>query len=90
MARKRAGHHSDWKLFVGQLPYKMDESELCALFSQAGAIEHAHILRQPDGKSRGCGFLVFKTKFMADTAISQFHGRVLTGSKGRAITVKYC
>ena len=89
MSSGGARKHSDWKLFVGQLSYKMDEGELCSLFAQAGEIEHAHMLRQPDGKSRGCGFLVFKNKFMADTAISQFHGRVLPGSN-RALTVKYC
>jgi hypothetical protein len=81
-------HKCEWKLFIGQLDFSMNEDDVADVFSQAGEIDSVKILRTNDGRSKGCGFICYSNRFMADTAISQFQGRVLPGGN-RPLTVKF-
>lgn len=76
------------KLFVGQLPFECTEERLRNLFSAYGKVEHIHILRDPDNRSRGAAFVTFSTVREADTAIFTLHNRYRMLSN-RAIQVSY-
>lgn len=76
------------KLFVGQLPFECTEERLRNLFSAYGNVEHIHILRDVNSRSRGAAFVTYSTVREADTAIFTLHNRyrMLTN---RAIQVSY-
>ncbi len=76
------------KLFVGQLPFECNEERLLELFSAYGQVEEIHILRGPDGQSKGAAFITYSCVEEADTAIFTLHNqyRMLTN---RAIQVSY-
>ncbi|XP_068117742.1 CUGBP Elav-like family member 1 isoform X2 [Hyperolius riggenbachi] len=63
----------DRKLFIGMVSKKCNENDIRVLFSQFGQIEECRILRGPDGLSRGCAFITFSTRSMAQTAIKAMH-----------------
>jgi RNA recognition motif-containing protein len=73
------------KLYVGNLPFSMSDAALTDLFSQAGAVESARIVRdQSTGQARGFGFVEMTTDEDAQKAISQLNQRNVDG---RAIVV---
>jgi RNA recognition motif-containing protein len=73
------------RLYVGNLPYKIDEEGLQSLFSQAGVVESVHVMREPEtGRARGFAFVEMATEQDAGNAIKQFHEYQLDG---RALTV---
>ncbi|HZP49310.1 MAG TPA: RNA-binding protein [Vicinamibacterales bacterium] len=73
------------KLYVGNLPYQVDESELQQLFAQSGGVESVTIMRdQATGRARGFGFVEMSTHEDAQKAIDTFNGHELGG---RSLTV---
>lgn len=77
------------KLFVGNLAFKVTESDLEQLFSQHGTVTEALVmLDRQTGRSRGFGFVSMESADAAKTAIealngSQFEGRPLTVNEAR-------
>jgi len=77
------------KLYVGNLPYEVGETELQALFAQAGSVESVTVMRdQATGRARGFAFVEMGTEEEAQTAIrdlnaSQIGGRSLTVNEAR-------
>lgn len=65
----------EWKLFVGQVPFEATESDLWPVFAQAGNILELVVLRA-QGKSKGCAFVTYETKALADRAIRTLDGQV--------------
>ncbi|KAM7002174.1 CUGBP Elav-like family member 2 isoform 3-T5 [Tautogolabrus adspersus] len=63
----------DRKLFIGMVAKKYGENEIRMMFSSFGQIEECRILRGPDGQSRGCAFVTFATRAMAQNAIKTMH-----------------
>ncbi|KAF7224061.1 CUGBP Elav-like family member 2 isoform X2 [Nothobranchius furzeri] len=63
----------DRKLFIGMVSKKYGENEVRMMFSSFGQIEECRILRGPDGQSRGCAFVTFATRAMAQNAIKTMH-----------------
>ncbi|XP_030221513.1 CUGBP Elav-like family member 2 isoform X4 [Gadus morhua] len=63
----------DRKLFIGMVSKKYGENEVRMMFSSFGQIEECRILRGPDGLSRGCAFVTFATRSMAQNAIKTMH-----------------
>ncbi|KAG8344384.1 hypothetical protein TRVL_04788 [Trypanosoma vivax] len=63
------------KLFVGQLPFESDEKRLYDLFSAYGTVEHIHILRDGQNRSKGAAFVTYSNVEGADTAIFTLHNR---------------
>uniref|UniRef100_A0A8C5GHW7 CUGBP Elav-like family member 2 n=1 Tax=Gouania willdenowi TaxID=441366 RepID=A0A8C5GHW7_GOUWI len=63
----------DRKIFVGMVAKKYGENEIKMMFSSFGQIEECRILRGPDGQSRGCAFVTFATRSMAQNAIKTMH-----------------
>jgi cold-inducible RNA-binding protein len=73
------------RLYIGNLPFKIEESGLEALFSQAGAVESVHVMRDTEtGRARGFAFVEMATEQDATNAINKFHEYELDG---RALTV---
>src|SRR3954451_23914968 len=77
------------KLYVGNLPYEISETELQDLFAQAGSVESVNVMRdQATGRARGFAFVEMSTDEEAQKAItelnaSQVGGRSLTVNEAR-------
>ena len=77
------------KLYVGNLPYEVGETELQELFGQKGSVESVTVMRdQATGRARGFAFVEMGSDEEAQTAIrelnaSQIGGRSLTVNEAR-------
>uniref|UniRef100_A0A1I7XTP1 RRM domain-containing protein n=1 Tax=Heterorhabditis bacteriophora TaxID=37862 RepID=A0A1I7XTP1_HETBA len=66
-------NRNERKLFVGQLSKRHTEEDVRGFFSRFGHIEDCSVLRESDGKSRGCAFVTFSTRSCAMNAIKEMH-----------------
>ena len=72
-------------IFVGNLSYEVNETDLRTAFEQHGEVQSASIIMdRTTGRSRGFGFVEMPDKGQAESAIKALH---LTELRGRAITV---
>jgi RNA recognition motif-containing protein len=77
------------KLYVGNLTYRTNSSDLEQLFSQYGTVQSAEVISDRDtGRSKGFGFVEMSTDAEAKTAIENLHdhevdGRRLTVNEAR-------
>jgi RNA recognition motif-containing protein len=84
------------KLFVGNLAYSVNESQLTELFAQYGTVVEAVVLteKQPDyysnrpPRSRGMGFVTMSTPEEAQAAIAALHDQDFSGRKMIVATAK--
>ena len=68
------------KLYVGNLPFQTEESDLQALFSQAGTVSSINVVRDRDtGRARGFAFVEMANDTDAQAAIDQFNDRPFGG-----------
>jgi|TARA_B100001971_G_C18235898_1_gene567166 RNA recognition motif-containing protein len=73
------------KLYVGNLPYSVDDNQLSEIFSEAGSVESATVISDKfSGRSKGFGFVEFSNDDEGQAAIDKFNG---TDVDGRAIVV---
>ena len=73
------------KLYVGNLPYTTVDADLETLFSQAGTVKSAQVIRdRASGRSKGFGFVEMSSSDEAQSAITMFHGKDFSG---RPLTV---
>src|SRR3954464_12251628 len=73
------------KLYVGNLSYQVDSSELEQMFGAHGTVVSAQIINDRDtGRSKGFGFVEMASDAEADAAIAALNGQE---SNGRALTV---
>lgn len=73
------------KLYVGNLTYNVNESDLEALFSQYGTVQSAQIIIDRDtNRSKGFGFVEMETDDQAQAAIQALNGQ---DHEGRNLTV---
>ncbi|XP_073515075.1 CUGBP Elav-like family member 1 isoform X16 [Phyllobates terribilis] len=79
----------DRKLFIGMVSKKCNENDIRVMFSQYGQIEECRILRGPDGLSRGCAFITFTTRSMAQNAIKAMHQAQTMEGCSSPIVVKF-
>ncbi|PAV61800.1 hypothetical protein WR25_22411 [Diploscapter pachys] len=66
-------NRNDRKLFVGQLCKKFDEDDVRAMFQRFGTIEDCSVLRDLEGKSRGCAFVTYTSRSFAVNATKEMH-----------------
>ncbi|KAG8564550.1 hypothetical protein GDO81_016515 [Engystomops pustulosus] len=79
----------DRKLFIGMVSKKCNENDIRVMFSQFGQIEECRILRGPDGLSRGCAFITFTSRSMAQNAIKAMHQAQTMEGCSSPIVVKF-
>ncbi|XP_030073081.1 CUGBP Elav-like family member 2 isoform X3 [Microcaecilia unicolor] len=79
----------DRKLFIGMVSKKCNENDIRVMFSSFGQIEECRILRGPDGLSRGCAFVTFSTRAMAQNAIKAMHQSQTMEGCASPIVVKF-
>ena len=73
------------KLYVGNLSYQVDSSELEQLFGAHGQVLSAQIINDRDtGRSKGFGFVEMSTDEEATAAIENLNGKDMGG---RSLTV---
>jgi len=71
------------KLFVGNLPWSIDDTRLEELFSEYGEVASARVITDRDsGRSRGFGFVEIEASDIA-TVISALNGREVDGRELR-------
>jgi len=72
-------------LFVGSLPWSVNDEQLAQIFSEAGSVDSARVITERDtGRSKGFGFVEMATEEEAKKAIDTLNGKEI---EGRAITV---
>ena len=82
------------KLYVGNLPFEFDDNQLKELFSQAGEIESAEVVRdKATDRSKGFGFVIMSSAEEAEKAVNDLNGhevdgRSLTVSEARPVSPK--
>ncbi|GAX75371.1 hypothetical protein CEUSTIGMA_g2815.t1 [Chlamydomonas eustigma] len=88
---QQGGAAKQWKLFIGQVPFEAQESDLWPIFNDLGNIQELVILKNPQGRSKGCAFLTYESRSSAEAAIEQINGKVCLPSdnKQRVLLVKY-
>src|SRR5579862_7256919 len=73
------------KLYVGNLSYQVDSSELEQLFTAHGQVLSAQVINDRDtGRSKGFGFVEMANDNEAEAAITALNGQQ---HNGRALTV---
>lgn len=73
------------KLFVGNLPYSIDDASLRDMFAEVGEVTSASIITDRDtGRSRGFGFVEMANDADAQSAIDALNGHAIDG---RQLTV---
>ena len=61
------------KLFIGMLPKTIDEEDLHNMFAPYGELREVHIIRGPEGSSKGCAFVKFVDRDAAMVAIEDMN-----------------
>ena len=73
------------KLYVGNLPYNTADADLQSMFSAAGTVKSAQVIKDREsGRSKGFGFVEMSSTEEANAAINMFHGKDFNG---RPLTV---
>ena len=73
------------KLYVGNLPYSVDDEALHSHFAQFGAVDSAKVIMDREtGRSKGFGLVEMSDDTAADAAIEKANGAEMAG---RAINV---
>lgn len=73
------------KLYIGNLPYSVDDSQLAEMFSEFGTVESAVVISDKQtGRSKGFGFVEFGDEEAAQKAMAEMNGKEV---EGRALKV---
>ena len=73
------------KIYVGNLPFSMQEGDLEGIFANYGPVTSVKIVTDRySGRSRGFGFIEMEDDTAASNAIEELNGK---DCEGRALTV---
>lgn len=73
------------KIYVGNLSYSVDNTELSEMFAAFGAVDSAKVITDRDsGRSKGFGFVEMSSESEAAQAIEGMNGKEFSG---RALNV---
>lgn len=72
------------KLYVGNLPYSINDESLKELFAASGEVNEAKIITDKfSGRSKGFGFVTMKDEQTAKKAIEEMNDKEVEGRKIR-------
>ncbi len=72
-------------IYVGNLSYRMGDSDLEAMFAKFGEVKSAKIIMDREtGRSKGFGFVEMQTEIGGNAAIEALNG---SDSEGRSLRV---
>ncbi|XP_014511167.1 RNA-binding protein BRN1 isoform X2 [Vigna radiata var. radiata] len=78
------------KLFVGQVPKRMTEDEVLAMFKEFALVDEVNIIRDKISRaSRGCCFLICPSREEADKAVNACHNKKTLPGASSPLQVKY-
>ncbi|KFK42700.1 hypothetical protein AALP_AA1G028400 [Arabis alpina] len=78
------------KLFVGQVPKHMSESQLLALFQEFSVVDEVNIIKDKITRaSRGCCFLICPSREEADKLVNGCHNKKTLNGASSPLQVKY-
>ncbi|CAM6125515.1 unnamed protein product [Calypogeia fissa] len=78
--KERIEKYQGVNLYLKNLDDTIDDEKLRELFAEFGAITSCKVMRDPQGQSRGSGFVAFSTPEEANRAVADMNGRMV-GSK---------
>ncbi|KAK4235311.1 hypothetical protein C8A03DRAFT_17928 [Achaetomium macrosporum] len=84
---KAEGDDTSTNLYLSNLPKRLNESELNAIFAGYHIVS-SKILRDSMGNSRGVGFARFETREECEEIIKKYHGASI-GEEGMLMQVRY-
>jgi len=68
------------KVYVGNLPWSVDDEKLREMFSKFGEISEATVIKDKySGRSKGFGFVTFSDDAAANKAISEMNDKEVEG-----------
>jgi len=59
------------KIFIRGIDFTAKDDEMEMVFSQFGTVERLNLMRQADNRSKGFGFIMYKTDYGAQAAVAQ-------------------
>lgn len=72
-------------IYVGNLPFEVDDGELEKMFTEYGEVTSARVIQDREsGRSRGFGFVEMADNTQAEAAIQALNGK---DNNGRPLTV---
>ncbi|CAA3016616.1 flowering time control FCA isoform X3 [Olea europaea subsp. europaea] len=86
--RERLGA-TEYKLFVGSLNKQATEKEVEEIFLPYGRVEDVYLMRDEMRQSRGCGFVKYAHRDMAQAAISSLNGVYIMRGCDLPLTVRF-
>ncbi|XP_011100739.1 flowering time control protein FCA isoform X1 [Sesamum indicum] len=86
--RERLGA-TEYKLFVGSLNKQATEKEVEEIFSPYGRVEDVYLMRDEMKQSRGCGFVKYSQREMAQAAINALNGTYTMRGCDQPLTVRF-
>lgn len=70
------------KLYVGNLPWSINDQSLKELFSQFGEVTEAVVISdRATGRSKGFGFVTFANEADAERAVAEMEGKEIENRK---------
>lgn len=68
------------KVYVGNLPWSVDDEKLREMFEKFGEITEATVIKDKfSGRSKGFGFVTFASKENADKAVAEMNEKEMEG-----------
>ncbi|XAR61910.1 hypothetical protein NMG60_11016459 [Bertholletia excelsa] len=77
IAKETADKFQGVNLYVKNLDDSVDDDKLKELFSEFGTITSCKVMRDPNGISRGSGFVAFSTPEEASRALAEMNGKMV-------------
>ncbi|XP_049932585.1 28 kDa ribonucleoprotein, chloroplastic-like isoform X2 [Nymphaea colorata] len=79
-----------FRIYVGNLPWQVDDARLEQVFSEHGKVVNARVVcDRESGRSRGFGFVTMSSKSELDDAIAALDGQIVDGRAHRVNVAEY-